>query len=836
MAVTAETGKRSKRDELLALLREEWRRGFDNGVVTGGMRALQAEYGPFVPPEVFAALRHYSTLEASGRKQALTLAGKLLSAPPMPPTPGPSPASVRGVTALDASANARDSWHRPSDRSPLSRTAGEGPGVGGKQPPKPKSPAAVKPMALGDDVTYVRGVGPKNAALFEKLNVRTVGDLLYLVPRRHDDYSQLRPLSHLNYGDVVTVVGTVLRIAEVPTASGKSRTHAVVMDETGTINVTWFSPYVARQLHQGEQVALSGTVEEFRGVLTFTNPEWERIEPGADLGSRIIPVYPLTEGLYQKTVRSVVRTAIAATAGQIADWLPETVRQAQGLIPLGEALPQFHFPDSPEAYHQARTRLTFDEYFLMQLGMVQRKQAWQAEAKGAAMPANAAIRDDFLSRLPFVLTGAQQRTLDTILAEMAQETAMSRLIQGDVGSGKTVVAAAAMYAAVRNGYQAALMAPTEILAEQHFRTLKRLFDTFPADQRPYVELLTGSTRITQRRPILDGLQKGVVHILVGTHALIEDPVVFANLGFVVVDEQHRFGVGQRARLRSKARNIAPHMLVMTATPIPRSLALTLHGDLDVSTIDELPPGRTPIATKVIRGDEREHAYDSVRDAVAAGNQAFIICPLVEESETLEAKSAVAEHKRLQEVVFPELSLGLLHGKMPPRTKDRVMSAFRDGAYHVLVATSVVEVGIDVPNATVMLIEGADRFGLSQLHQFRGRVGRGSDASTCLLIADDVSRAGRERIMLMESTNDGFALAQADLEMRGPGDLFGTAQSGYDLPLRVAALGDTRTLEQARFAAEALLASDPHLMRAEHAALRDRLDHFWSREAGAGDVS
>ncbi|MDQ6906808.1 MAG: ATP-dependent DNA helicase RecG, partial [Chloroflexota bacterium] len=740
MATTAETGKRTKRDELLEALRDEWKRGFDNRVVMGGMRALQAEYGPFVPPEVFAALRHYSTLDAAGRKQALTLAGKLLNAPP--PPPAPPPASGGGVTLRDVSANAQDSWHKPSDQSPLPRLRAEGQGVGAK----PKPPPVVKPMSLGDEVMFLRGVGPKNAALFEKMKVRTIGDLLYLVPRRHDDYSQLRPLGHLNYGDVVTVVGTVLRIAEVPTASGKSRTQAVVMDESGTINVTWFSPYVARQLHQGERVALSGTVEEFRGLLTFTNPEWERIEPGADLGSRIIPVYPLTDGLYQKTVRSVVRAAIAATEGQIPDWLPDDVRQAQGLIPLGEAVPQFHFPDSTEAYHRARTRLMFDEYFLMQLGMVQRKQAWQAEAMGAAMPADAAMRDEFLARLPFTLTGAQQRTLETILAEMAHETAMSRLIQGDVGSGKTVVAAAAMYAAVRNGYQAALMAPTEILAEQHFRTLKRLFDAFPADRRPYVELLTGSTRVTQRRPILDGLQKGVVHILVGTHALIEDPVVFANLGFVVVDEQHRFGVGQRARLRSKARNIAPHMLVMTATPIPRSLALTLHGDLDVSTIDELPPGRTPVETHVIRGDERERAYDAVRDAVAAGNQAFIICPLVEESETLEAKSAVAEHKRLQEVVFPELSLGLLHGKMPPRTKDKVMSAFRDVTYHVLVATSVVEVGIDVPNATVMLIEGADRFGLSQLHQFRGRVGRGRDASTCLLIADDVGRAGRERLM------------------------------------------------------------------------------------------
>jgi ATP-dependent DNA helicase RecG len=831
MAASAETGKLSKRDELLALLRDEWRRGFANDVVPGGMRALIAEYTPFMPPEALGALRHYSTLDAAGRKQALTLAGKLLSAPPTTLTAVPSRNRVNPNTTSAAALPMR---------APLSRMAGERVPSGqqgvGAAPTKPKPPPVVKPMALGDAVTYLRGVGPKNAALFEKLGVRTVGDVLAIVPRRHDDYSQLRPLSHLNYGETVTVVGAVMRIAEIPTSTGKPRTQAVIADDTGTINVTWFSPYVAKQLHPGDTVALSGTVGELRGVLTFTNPEWERIEPGTDLGSRIMPVYPLTDGLYQKTVRNVVRAAIAATEGRIEDWMPEAIRRAQGLIPLGEAIPQFHFPDSPEAYDAARTRLTFDEYFLMQLGMVQRKQTWQAEATGAAMPADDATRQTFLSCLPFTLTGAQQRTLETILAEMDGETAMSRLVQGDVGSGKTVVAAAAMYVAKRNGYQAALMAPTEILAEQHYRTLKALFDAMPAGERPYVELLTGSTRVTQRRPILDGLQKGVVHILVGTHALIEDPVVFANLGFVVVDEQHRFGVGQRARLRAKARNIAPHMLVMTATPIPRSLALTLHGDLDVSTIDELPPGRTPVYTKVIRGDERERAYDDVRDAVASGNQAFIICPLVEESETLEAKSAVAEHKRLQETVFPELSLGLLHGKMPPRTKDRVMNAFRDGEYQVLVATSVVEVGIDVPNATVMLIEGADRFGLSQLHQFRGRVGRGRDASTCLLIADEVGRTGRERLMLMESTNDGFVLAQADLEMRGPGDLFGTAQSGYDLPLRVAALGDTRTLERAREAAEALLAVDPHLMKEPHAALRDRLDTFWSRTAGAGDKS
>ena len=805
MAVIAETGKRGKRDELLELLRAEWKRGCDNAVVTGGMRALQAEYGPFVPVEVFAALRHYATLDKAGRRRALTIAAKTLTTPPEA-TRAPTPVRTSTSNGVPAAS------------------------------PKAKPPPAVKPMSPSDTVMYLRGVGPKNAASFEKLGVRTLNDLLYLVPRRYDDFSRLRPLAHLNYGDTVTVVAHVQRIAEVPSSSGHPRTQAVVADDTGAINITWFSPYVARQVHPSDMVALSGTVEEFRGVLTFTNPEWERIEPGTDLGSRILPVYPLTEGLYQKTVRNAVRGALAATAGQIAEWLPEAIRRAQGLLPLGEALPQFHFPDSQAAYAEARTRLTFDEYFLMQLGMLQRKQAWQAEARGAPMPADDAMLAAFLRCLPFTLTTAQRRALDAILRDMTTETAMSRLIQGDVGSGKTVVAAAAMFVAVCNGFQVALMAPTEILAEQHHRTLKRVFDALPKEGRPWVELLMGSTRVTQRRPILDGLQKGVVNVLVGTHALIEDPVVFANLGFVIVDEQHRFGVGQRARLRAKARAIAPHVLVMTATPIPRSLALTVHGDLDVSTIDELPPGRMPVATYIIRGEERERAYDAVRDAVDAGNQAFIICPLVEESETLEAKSAVAEHQRLQEIVFPDLRVGLLHGKMPPKTKDRVMTAFRDGAYDVLVATSVVEVGIDVPNATVMLVEGADRFGLSQLHQFRGRVGRGSDASTCLLIADDVSRAGRERLALMESTNDGFVLAQADLEMRGPGDLFGTAQSGYDLPLRVASLGDTRTLERARDAAEALLATDPHLAKEPHAPLRARLDAFWSREAGAGDVS
>lgn len=849
MATEAATGTKSKREELLDLLREEWRRGFQNDVVAGGMRTILNDYGPYIPIGVHGALRRYTLLDAAGRKQALTIAGKLLREGEALPTaadrPRPierRPAKLEEVYTAPApqSVSLPAPLHRSRDLA-LSRLGSDGEGAEARPPlppatPAPKPPPPVKPMSPDAEVTYLRGVGPKNAALFEKLGVRTLRDLLYLVPRRHDDFSNLRPLDSLCLGDVVTVVGEIRRVAEVPTSTGKPRTQAVLADETGFIDLTWFSPWVARQMHSGDTIAISGAVGEVRGVLAFTNPEWERIEPGTDLGSRIMPVYPLTDGLYQKAVRNAVRNALAATAGHIEDWLPEAVRQAQGFPTLGDALPQFHFPDSEEQRIRATHRLAFDEYFLMQLGMLQRKQEWQAEATGGAMPAAPEMLDLFLDALPFILTDAQARTLEAMLKEMGGAVAMRRLVQGDVGSGKTVVAAAAMFIAVQNGYQAALMAPTEILAEQHYRTLKKLFEGVPKPARPTIELLTGSTRKTHRTPILDGLSRGVVHILIGTHALIEDPVVFANLGFVAVDEQHRFGVGQRARLRAKGRTIAPHMLVMTATPIPRSLALTVHGDLDVSVIDELPPGRTPVETHIVRGDERERAYDIVRDAVAAGNQAFIICPLVEESETLEAKSAVAEHARLQEAVFPDLKLGLLHGKMPPKTKDRVMSAFRDGAYDILVATSVVEVGIDVPNATVMLIEGADRFGLSQLHQFRGRVGRGSDASVCLLIADDPGRTAYERLAIMEETNDGFVIAEADLRIRGPGDLMGTAQSGYDLPLRVASLGDTRTLEKARAAAEATLAVDPHLMQPQHAAVRDRLDAFWSREAGAGDRS
>ncbi len=846
MATTTLLGKR---DELLELLREEWRQGCANRV-GGGMGKLVDAYKHVMPPEAVSTLLRYSALDTQGRRNALRLASDFLKNPPAPSAERTArrvyaeddgdDEAVRSLTALYGGSSERVPLPRPHvsiETRPAPPAPGTAEGAPARPVQKPKpAPFPIKPIDPDAEVTYLKGVGPKNATLLEKVGVRTVRDLLYLVPHRWDDYSALACIADLTLGDEVTVVGEVRRVAEVTTSSGKSRTIASLADDTGAITLTWFTPYVARQMHVGDIITVSGTVTEFGGAAQFSGPEWERIEPGADLGSRILPVYPLTEGLYQKSVRNAVRHALAATAGQIADWLPEDVRDAEGLLPLEQALRWFHTPEAADELRAAKRRLSFDEYLLMQLGMLKRKETWKADAPGPPLPADSDTLTRFRAALPFSFTGAQDRALDAILADIAQDVPMRRLVQGDVGSGKTVVAAAAMYVAFADGHQSALMAPTEILAEQHHRTLSKLFAQFPKECRPHVELLTGSTRKTHRTPILDGLSRNIVHILVGTHALIEDPVIFDRLGLTVVDEQHRFGVGQRARLRAKGNGVAPHMLVMTATPIPRSLALTLHGDLDVSTIDELPPGRTPVATFIVPGAERERAYEAVRDAVANGNQAFIICPLVEESETVEAKAAVAEHERLQRDVFPDLSLGLLHGKMAPRKKNEVMTAFRAREHDALVATSVVEVGIDVPNATLMVIEGADRFGLSQLHQFRGRVGRGADASTCLLIPDDISKRGAERLGVMEETNDGFVIAQADLEMRGPGDLFGTQQSGYELPLKVASLGDTRDLDRARVAAENLLAADPHLMRPEHAPLAARLESFWSHSAGAGDLS
>ena len=676
---------------------------------------------------------------------------------------------------------------------------------------------------------------------FERLGVRTVGDALRYYPYRHHDFTHAVPVSQLRVGVEQTVHGTIDRAQEVRMGrAGRLRsTEAWLSDDSGArVQLIWFNqPFMARQLAPGTHVAVSGMVSAFRGRPAFNNPELERADASGTHTGRLVPVYHLTAGLPQRRLRDVLATLLERFADRLADPLPASLRERHALLPLVTAVRQAHYPDSTDALAAARRRLAFDELLAIQIGVVGRKRLWQAQGDAPQLDGRAAAAA-FCATLPYALTGAQQRALDDVLADLARPVPMARLLEGDVGSGKTVVALAAMLGVVAAGAQAVLMAPTEVLAEQHFRTICALLAGEPAPPlhglvslpflpRPLrVVLLTGATRARERRDALDAIRHGGAQIVLGTHALIQGGVEFERLALAIVDEQHRFGVMQRSALREKGGS--PHLLVMTATPIPRSLALTVYGDLDLSVIDELPPGRVPIETRWLPPDRRREAFDVLRAEVAAGRQGFVICPLVEGSDTVSSRAATEEYERLRTREFPELAdrIALLHGRMPAADKERAMAAFATNEAAILVSTSVVEVGIDVPNATVMLIEGADRFGLAQLHQFRGRVGRGNDPSVCFLLADDPTPEAEERLSLVARTRDGFALAQADLELRGPGDTFGTRQAGVP-SLHVASLLDPQLIATTRREAELLLDADPRLTTPEHAGVRQlvsRLDH------------
>ncbi len=697
-------------------------------------------------------------------------------------------------------------------------------------------------MALRVDspVRVLQGVGDGQASRLQRLGVATIRDLLYFIPRRHVDYSVMKRIKDLTVGEMESVMGTVWEVNTARARRGLPVTTATVADETGTIHAVWFNrPYLTKTLNTGKQLVLSGRVEENLGRPLFKSPDWELLEAD-DLThtGRLVPVYPLTEGLGQRGLRVLIKRTLNRWLSEVEDHLPLGVRQSQGLLDLQSAISQMHFPDSQQLLGRAQQRLAFDELLLIQLGVLSRKREWQKSQPGLEMVVDAKAVDAFVESLPFELTRAQQRVIGEILADMRGPMPMTRLLQGEVGSGKTAVAAIAMIVAWTNGFQCVLMAPTEILAEQHHKTIVALAGNFATEdapsngsvKRPRVRLLTGGTRRAEREGVYQQLALGEVDIVVGTHALIQEGVAFYRLGLVVVDEQHRFGVLQRTALRQKAHN--PHVLVMTATPIPRTLALTLYGDLDISVIDELPPGRQEIKTYLLGREHRQRAYDFVRKQIQAGRQAFIVCPLIEESEKIEARAATVEYERLRNQVFPDLNLGLLHGRMRSQEKDGVLTDFRDRKLDVLVSTPVVEVGIDIPNATVMLIEGADRFGLAQLHQFRGRVGRGSERSYCLLLAESPSAEAEERLQVITQTQDGFRLAEEDLRLRGPGEFFGTKQSG--LPdLKVAKLSDLAVLKQARDAALDLFARDPELRLPEHQLLAGRVAHFWDAE---GDLS
>lgn len=691
---------------------------------------------------------------------------------------------------------------------------------------------------LKSPVTVVRGVQSALARRLAHLGVHTVEDLLYLFPRRYDDFSNLKTIRELRYGEEVTIIGVVQDAQNQATRSGKTLTKAVISDGTGFVEAIWFNqPYLVRQLTRGRQIVLSGRVDQYLGRLTFQSPQWERLTGNLVHTGRLVPVYPLTSGLTARRMRSLVKSVLEEWASQLVDCLPPSLRQSYHLVDVTTAIQQVHFPDSWDSLARARQRLCFEEFLLIQLGVMSQRIAWQKQP-GRPMVVDQALLDAFVHALPFELTAAQQRALREITEDLQRPHPMSRLLQGDVGSGKTVVALGAMLVTVANGMQAVLMAPTEVLAEQHYRTLSTLLQNTANTLQGQAEvaarlmaqtrvgLLIGSLSQAEKEERRRQIANGEVSIVVGTHALIQEGVSFQDLGLAIVDEQHRFGVAQRAALRQKGYN--PHMLVMSATPIPRSLALTIYGDLDLSIIDELPPHRQKIITKWLSPLERERAYAFLRGQVEKGRQAFIICPLIEESEKIEAKAAVDEYERLRDEVFPDLRLALLHGRMKSADKEEVMARFRNGEYDILVTTPVVEVGIDVPNATVMLVEGADRFGLAQLHQFRGRVGRGEHQSYCLLLAESPSFEAEHRLKIIETTHDGFLLAEEDLKMRGPGEFFGTRQSG--LPdLKVAKMGDIRVLEQARRAAQDLLRQDPGMAQPEHQLLAQRVREFWGRE-------
>ena len=677
---------------------------------------------------------------------------------------------------------------------------------------------------LRTPLRFLPGVGPRRAAQLERKGLRTVEDALFFLPLRHEDRTRLVDFRSLQPGQVATCSGTIVGLSPPP--PGRSRAPLVVMlrDESGYAQASWFhGAYLARVFTRGQRLVLHGRVTRFKGAIVIQQPDYEIVESDDDERlhtGRLVPVYSLTEGLPQRPLRTLMWRIVDTFARDVPEALPEAVRERRRLVALPQALSDCHFPGTEAALATARRRLAFDDFLLLQLGLAILRSR-TTRARGVQMSPRGQQVARLRASLPWPLTRAQERVWDEIRRDMAAPHPMHRLLQGDVGSGKTIVAALAVLTAVEAGYQAAVMAPTEILAEQHFMTFRQLLEPLGVP----VILLTASLKPRERAARRAGLAAGEAPCVVGTHALVQESVEFRRLGLAVVDEQHRFGVEQRARLRGKGEH--PDLLVMTATPIPRTLALTLYGDLEVSVLDELPPGRRPVVTAARTESKRREIYTFLRDEIARGRQAYVVYPLVEESEALDLKAATDMARRLAEDVFPDLSVGLMHGRLGFEEKDAIMRRFKAGEINILVSTTVIEVGIDVANASVMLVEHAERFGLSQLHQLRGRVGRGPWKSVCILLTSGrLTEEAQQRIAAMVSTNDGFRIAEVDLELRGPGEFFGTRQSGLPEFRTADLLRDAALLEEARREAQAIIAADPELRDPAHRALRASLLARW----------
>lgn len=680
-------------------------------------------------------------------------------------------------------------------------------------------------MKRKDSIRYLKGIGEKRAELFQKLGIFTVEDLLYHLPRGYEDRTDIREIADLNEGESVCVrVSPAGGIRSFRARTGARVTQVSMTDGTGVLKVTWFNaPYVEKQLRGSEEWVLFGKVG-FRGRMPeMINPVMEDVEKAGAKTGKIMPIYPCTAGLTQRHIREAVANGLQLLEEPFKEVLPDAVRKAYGLMDIAQAIHHVHMPQTLQDFEDARRRLAFEEFFIMQMGI---GMAGQERKKGIA-PVFSDVKciADFAKGLPFELTNAQKRVINEVSADLRKETPMNRLVQGDVGCGKTVVAAAVMFAAVQSGFQAAMMAPTEILAKQHYETLSRLF----APWKIRVAFLTGGQKAAERKEALSAIEDGSAQIVVGTHALITGNVKFARLGLAITDEQHRFGVRQRSALTEKSERV--HTLVMTATPIPRTLSLILYGDLDISLIDELPAGRKKIKTLAVDEGKREQVNRFLLSQLEEGRQVYFVCPLIEESEVIEANAVEEYLALLNQGVFKGKKIAALHGRMKQAEKDAIMGQFLRGEIQALVSTTVVEVGVDVPNATVMVIENAERFGLSQLHQLRGRVGRGEWQSYCILFCASGGTFARQRMETMCQTDDGFKIAEKDLELRGPGEFLGTRQHG--LPqMRIGDLmTDMELLKAAQGAAATLLRHDPKLEHPQFLPLRAKIEESFEKLGG-----
>ncbi len=678
---------------------------------------------------------------------------------------------------------------------------------------------------LNAPVTALNGVGENRAKLLLKHNINSIEDLLYFFPRAMEDRSTVTKISSIGAGEEVCIEATLLTDIQVrKIRSNMTLYSAIVSDDSGSIMITWFNnKYIKDVMHKGAFFRFFGKIARNGGRLCMTSPTYENPETSLHTGS-VVPIYPSTGTLTERIMRTVMNECISAAIGNINEYIPENIRMEHQLCEINFALRAIHFPKNRSEYEIARKRLVFEEFLMLQLGILHTRGS-VSEKSGIIFETKNSFAE-FTKKLPFTFTNAQKRVVEEIFSDLSSGKQMNRLVQGDVGSGKTVVAFAAMYAAYKSGYQSALMAPTEVLASQHY---KSALSFFPEEE---IALLTGSITGKKKQEALDNILSGKAKIVIGTHAVIENNVEFKNLALVITDEQHRFGVRQRAALADKGN---AHILIMSATPIPRTLALILYGDLDISAVDELPPGRQKVDTFAVGEHMRERINRFMVKNLDEGRQIYIICPLVEESEKLDITAAMQLAESLASGVLKNYKVKLLHGKMRPKEKNEIMQSFASGETQVLVSTTVIEVGVNVPNATVMIVENAERFGLSQLHQIRGRVGRGSEKSYCILFSDNPSEQTRQRLDVMCATNDGFEIARRDLELRGPGDFLGTRQHGLPM-LKIANLfTDMAVFRKAQGAAEKIYKSDRFLEKYEHLHLKNRLNRMFKENLGTNII-